>query len=58
MPGPQFLCQADGRRPIAGKFALDASQHVSFTLGDDVRSQALVIDPVIVYSTYLGGSTE
>ncbi len=43
------------KRQISAEFVLLESREVSFKLGDyDVR-QPLVIDPVLVYSTYLGG---
>jgi hypothetical protein len=47
----------NGRRtPVAGSFALLAGNSVGFRLGSYDRSQPLVIDPTLVYSTYLGGS--
>ena len=46
------------RQEIAGGYALDAKRQVSFEVGDYDPSRALVIDPVLVYSTYLGGSGE
>lgn len=45
---------AGQRHPVEGSFAL-ASNEVSFKLGAYDRSQPLVIDPVLVYSTYMGG---
>jgi uncharacterized repeat protein (TIGR01451 family) len=44
------------RRPVAGRFVLRASDRVGFDLGDYDHSRALVIDPNLAYSTYLGGS--
>ena len=44
------------RQVLEGHFALDAQNYVHFTLGSYDRTRALVIDPVLVYSTYLGGS--
>ena len=46
------------RQEISGGYALDAGRQVSFELGDYDPARALVIDPVLVYSTYLGGSGE
>ncbi|MCU1298022.1 MAG: uncharacterized protein JWO91_2300 [Acidobacteriaceae bacterium] len=43
-------------RPVASKFAFRGKDQVGFELGDYDRSRALVIDPVLTYSTYLGGS--
>jgi hypothetical protein len=44
------------QRPVAGKFRLLANQQVGFEIGSYDRSRELVIDPVLSYSTYLGGS--
>jgi hypothetical protein len=46
---------AGERRSVAAAFELQGDQ-VSFALGGYDRSQALIIDPVLSYSTYLGGS--
>jgi hypothetical protein len=54
---PVVYQQRDGRRqPVAGSFALLAGNSVGFRLGSYDHSQPLVIDPTLVYSTYLGGS--
>ncbi len=46
----------DGRRvPVHGKFVLAAQNTVRFRLGRYDRSKPLVIDPVLMYSTFLGG---
>ena len=47
---------AEGRRSVAGRFVLRAGNRVSFQIGDYDRSRTLVIDPVLSYSSYLGGS--
>lgn len=44
------------RRPVDGKFMLLAGNQVGFRIGTYDRSATLVIDPVLTYSTYLGGS--
>ncbi len=44
------------RQPIVGQFAMLAKNTVGFTLGQYDHSKTLVIDPVLTYSTYLGGS--
>jgi len=44
------------RQPIEGQFDLLPSNTVGFTLGRYDHSKPLVIDPVLSYSTYLGGS--
>lgn len=50
--------QADGssRTEVDGQFVLLAQDRVGFELGAYDRSKVLVIDPVLSYSTYLGGS--
>jgi hypothetical protein len=45
------------RRPVIGSFHLLAKDTVGFSLGKYDASKALVIDPVLAYSTYFGGST-
>ena len=45
-----------GRREIAARYVLRAGNQVEFALGPYDHHQALVIDPVLTYSTYLGGS--
>lgn len=47
--GPQ------GRTTISGKYALKGRREIGFELGPYDRSRPLVIDPVLNYSTYLGG---
>ncbi len=44
------------RRSVDGQYALTANQEVTFELGEYDKSRALIIDPTLVYSTYLGGS--
>jgi hypothetical protein len=39
-----------------GRFILDAQNRVHFALGPYDHTRPLVIDPVLVYTTYLGGS--
>ena len=47
---------AGARRDITAAYVLSAEQTVSISLGDYDRAAPLVIDPVLVYSTYLGGT--
>lgn len=55
---PPVIYQGSGsaRRLIAGHYLLeDGGTHVGFQIGAYDRSQPLVIDPSISYSTFLGG---
>ncbi|MBI4470732.1 MAG: SBBP repeat-containing protein [Acidobacteria bacterium] len=55
---PVVYQEVDGQRiEVAGEYRLlDPPSVVGFQLADFDRSQPLVIDPVLVYSSYLGGS--
>ncbi|MBZ5652305.1 MAG: SBBP repeat-containing protein [Acidobacteriia bacterium] len=44
------------QRPVAGRFAFRQDGKVGFELAAYDRRRALVIDPVLTYSTYFGGS--
>jgi hypothetical protein len=44
------------RREIEGRFVLKEGNEVAFALGAYDTGKRLVIDPVLFYSTYLGGS--
>ena len=48
---------SDGpRKPIQGSYVLTASNQIHFAVGAYDHTLPLVIDPVLVYSTYVGGS--
>jgi hypothetical protein len=47
---------AGARRAVEAGYELDADGRVRFAVGEYDPARALVIDPVLVYSTYLGGS--
>ncbi len=54
---PVIYQEAHGRRNfIAGRFILQAHNTVSFAVNAYNHSLPLVIDPVLAYSTYIGGS--
>ena len=42
--------------PVEGRFVLRAANRVGFEIGPYDRGRELVIDPVLVFSTYFGGS--
>src|SRR2546430_6629697 len=46
----------DGRREIAGGYVLKGAEAVGVQVGAYDTSRSLVIDPVLLYSTYLGGT--
>jgi hypothetical protein len=49
----------DGRRqPVDGRFQLQADNTAGFALGRYDHSRPLVIDPTLVYSSFLGGSNQ
>lgn len=53
-----YQAAAEGRpaRTIEGRYRLAGRRTVAFDVADYDRTRSLVIDPVVVYSTYLGGS--
>ena len=54
---PLLYQTIDGaRRAVSGAFRVHADQSVGFVVGDYDRTQPLVIDPLIAFSTYLGGT--
>jgi hypothetical protein len=44
------------RREIASSYVIGTDHRVTFAVADYERSEPLVLDPVLNYSTYLGGS--
>ncbi len=54
---PVVYQQSSGVRvPVAGSYVMNDSTHIAFQVAHYDASKPLVIDPVLVYSTYLGGS--
>jgi len=56
---PLVYQMIDGkRRLIEGRYVVAADHRVRFSVAHYDRSKPLVLDPVLNYSTYLGGSSE
>src|SRR5258707_9168004 len=51
-----FQSLSRGRqREVSGEYVITGEKEVAFQLGDYDRAKTLTIDPVLVFSTYLGG---
>jgi Big-like domain-containing protein/beta-propeller repeat-containing protein/all-beta uncharacterized protein/S-layer family protein len=46
----------NGRNEVAASYKITRGRTVSFVLGNYDRSKPLIIDPVLSYSTYIGGN--
>src|SRR5579863_4870074 len=56
---PVIYQQLDGMRtPVAGTYVQLDATHVGFTVAPHDETKPMVIDPVLVYSTFLGGSSD
>ncbi len=55
---PRIYQMTSGRRrkSIPGGYVLKTDGHVGFQVGEYDRHQPLIVDPVLSYSTYLGGA--
>jgi uncharacterized repeat protein (TIGR01451 family) len=54
---PHVYQEIAGRRqPVEGSFVLRGAHRAGFAIGDYDRSRELVIDPVLSFSTYFGGT--
>jgi Abnormal spindle-like microcephaly-assoc'd, ASPM-SPD-2-Hydin/Beta-propeller repeat len=56
---PRIYQEKSGEKTeIAGNYLLGPSGRVSFDVGEYDHSQPLIIDPVLSYATYLGGTAD
>jgi hypothetical protein len=56
---PVLYQQVQGvRRSVTGRFTIAANQEVSFQVSRYDHSRELVIDPMLVYASFLGGSSQ
>jgi beta-propeller repeat-containing protein/centrosomal CEP192-like protein/ASPM-SPD-2-Hydin domain-containing protein len=54
---PIVYQESSGQRvPVSGTYVVNDPTHIAFQVAQYDQSKPLVIDPVLVYSTYLGGS--
>lgn len=54
---PVLYQETDGvRQEVAGQYVINQDGTVSFAIGAYDANRALMIDPLLVYSTYLGGN--
>ena len=51
-----YQLSAGQRVKVPGSYAVSGSNHIGFTVNNYDSSKPLVIDPVLIYSTFLGGS--
>jgi len=57
LEAPQVYQQIAGRRePVEGKFVLRGGHRAGFAIGNYDHSRELVIDPLLTFATYFGGS--
>ena len=55
---PFLYQEIDGaRREVAGRYVLQGASHVAFEIGDYDASLPLVIDPVLSYASFFGGTS-
>ena len=57
LEAPSVYQEIEGRRqPVQGKFVVRGANRAGFAVGTYDRSRELVIDPILNFSTYFGGS--
>lgn len=58
-PPPVIYQEIEGvRRIVSGHYVIDDQNQLRFALGTYDATRTLVIDPLLVYSTYLGGQAD
>ena len=56
---PEIYQEVDGQhRSVKGKYVLRRSRELGFEVAAYDTARPLIIDPILMYSTYLGGSSE
>jgi hypothetical protein len=56
---PDIYQEVNGqRREIAGIYSIASDRQVRFSVAEYDHTQPLIIDPILNYSTYLGGTTD
>jgi hypothetical protein len=57
LDAPRVYQQINGRQqPVEGSFVLHAGNRAGFAIGPYDHSRELIIDPILTYSTYFGGT--
>ncbi len=57
LEAPRVYQEIDGRQiPVDGRFVLRGAKRAGFAIGSYDRSRELIIDPILNFSTYFGGS--
>ena len=57
LQSPVIYQESDGVRVrVSGTYVMNGSSHIAFHVSQYDPSKPMVIDPVLIYSTYLGGS--
>ena len=56
---PAIYQETDGNRvSVSGKYIITEANEIGFEVGDYDRSKSLIIDPVLIYSSYIGGDSQ